>query len=52
MDVANLERADAFTTADGSTIRELSTPIIEVWPGVLTLPVVGHIDQRKARAQA
>ena len=26
MDVANLERADAFTTADGSTIRELFGP--------------------------
>lgn len=26
------------------TIRELSTPIIEVWDGVLTLPIVGLID--------
>jgi rsbT co-antagonist protein RsbR len=25
-------------------IRELSTPIIEVWDGVLTLPIVGLID--------
>ena len=30
------------------TIRELSTPIIEVWPGVLTMPLVGHIDERRA----
>ncbi|MEZ4427986.1 MAG: STAS domain-containing protein [Nannocystaceae bacterium] len=28
-------------------IRELSTPIIEIWPGVLTLPVVGHVDARR-----
>jgi rsbT co-antagonist protein RsbR len=26
------------------TIRELSTPIIEVWDGVLTLPIVGLVD--------
>lgn len=30
------------------TISELSTPIIEVWPGVLTMPLVGHIDERRA----
>src|SRR5690606_17555595 len=27
-----------------ATIRELSTPILEVWDGVLCLPVVGVID--------
>jgi rsbT co-antagonist protein RsbR len=26
------------------TIRELSTPIIEIWDGVLTLPIVGLVD--------
>lgn len=30
------------------TIRELSMPIIEVWPGVLTIPVMGHVDERRA----
>lgn len=29
-------------------IRTLSTPIIEVWEGVLTMPVLGTIDQRRA----
>ena len=25
-------------------IRELSTPVIEVWDGILTLPIVGLVD--------
>lgn len=29
-------------------IRELSTPIIEVWDGVLTLPIVGIVDAARA----
>src|SRR6185295_17548592 len=29
-------------------IRELSTPIIEVWPGVLCVPVVGVLDAERA----
>jgi GAF domain-containing protein len=30
------------------TIRVLSTPIIEVWNGVLTVPVLGVLDERRA----
>jgi anti-anti-sigma factor len=30
------------------TIRVLSTPIIEVWDGVLTVPVLGVLDERRA----
>ncbi|WP_437956873.1 PAS domain-containing protein [Sorangium sp. So ce119] len=29
-------------------IRDLSTPIIEVWDGVLTLPMVGVVDSKRA----
>ncbi|XXX75564.1 PAS domain-containing protein [Sorangium sp. So ce134] len=29
-------------------IRDLSTPIIEVWEGVLTLPMVGVVDTKRA----
>lgn len=31
-----------------STIQELSTPIIEVWDGVLTMPLLGTIDNLRA----
>ena len=27
-----------------SQMRALSTPISEVWPGILALPIVGQID--------
>jgi rsbT co-antagonist protein RsbR len=30
------------------TIRELSTPILDLWEGVLTLPVVGIVDTQRA----
>ena len=31
-----------------AAIQELSSPVIEVWPGVLTLPVMGYIDAERA----
>jgi rsbT co-antagonist protein RsbR len=31
-----------------AAIRELSTPIIEVWAGVLCLPVVGIVDSQRS----
>src|SRR4029079_11304366 len=31
------------------TIDELQTPVIEVWDGVLALPVVGSIDTARAQ---
>ena len=31
-----------------AAIRELSTPIIEVWAGVLCLPVVGVVDSQRS----
>ena len=30
-------------------MQQLSTPILEVWPGILTLPLVGQIDSQRAR---
>lgn len=31
-----------------STLRELSTPIIEVWRGVLCLPLIGTLDRQRS----
>jgi len=61
---AKKEVARALTRAEASTrdleakletiemqqaaIRELSTPIIEVWAGVLCLPVVGVVDSQRS----
>ena len=33
--------------AQESMIRELSTPILELWEGLLVLPVVGSMDSRR-----
>lgn len=30
-------------------MRQLSTPISEVWPGILALPIVGEVDSARAR---
>jgi len=51
-----MERAYISTVADQqeqqeqllNTIRELSTPIIPVYEGILVLPLVGSIDSRRA----
>jgi rsbT co-antagonist protein RsbR len=53
---AEMERAYTRTVVEQqeqqdqlrSTIRELSTPIIPVYEGILVLPLVGSIDSRRA----
>lgn len=30
-------------------IRELSTPVIDLWDGIITLPIVGSVDTQRAR---
>jgi rsbT co-antagonist protein RsbR len=40
----NLEIAERATLA----LRELSTPIISVWEGVLALPVIGTVDTERS----
>ncbi|HRI69287.1 MAG TPA: STAS domain-containing protein [Polyangium sp.] len=32
---------------DRALVRTLSTPIIKVWPGVITLPLIGKIDEER-----
>lgn len=46
--ISALEAAQHAIDEQRRTIEELSTPIIQVWEGVLTLPVVGVIDEGRA----
>jgi anti-anti-sigma factor len=46
--IESLEQARRELAAQRETIQALSSPIIEVWRGVLTLPVVGHVDAERA----
>lgn len=41
---AEVESKLAMVEEQRATIRQLSTPVLEVWEGVLCLPVVGVID--------
>ncbi|HVT18782.1 MAG TPA: STAS domain-containing protein [Thermoanaerobaculia bacterium] len=47
---ANQELAAKLATIEmqQAAIRDLSTPIIEVWSGVLCLPVVGIVDSQRS----
>jgi len=42
------EQIMALNAAQRETIRLLSTPIIQVWRGVLAIPVVGTLDNARA----
>jgi anti-anti-sigma regulatory factor len=46
--IAALEAAQRAIEEQRRTIEELSTPIIQVWEGVLTLPIIGAVDERRA----
>lgn len=43
-----LEEKLAMIDQQRAAIRELSTPIIEVWDGVLCLPIVGVMDSNRS----
>jgi rsbT co-antagonist protein RsbR len=45
---AELEEKLATIEQQRAAIRELSTPVIEVWEGVLCLPIVGIVDSARA----
>jgi rsbT co-antagonist protein RsbR len=44
----NLEEQIATIDKQRQAIRELSTPIIEVWSGVVCVPIVGILDSSRA----
>ncbi len=44
-----LEERLAFIEAQRETISALSTPILDLWEGVLALPIIGVVDAARAR---
>ncbi|AKT42973.1 AAA family ATPase [Chondromyces crocatus] len=45
---ADLREKLDIIEAQQASIRKLSTPIIAVWEGVLTMPVLGSVDEQRA----
>src|SRR5215210_1034205 len=39
----------ALVSEQRRTISELQTPVIQVWPGILALPIVGTVDTARAQ---
>ncbi|MHB2018508.1 MAG: protoglobin domain-containing protein [Candidatus Xenobia bacterium] len=44
-----LERIQHVVTTQRQAIMELSTPVIQVWEGILVLPLIGTIDSVRTR---
>ena len=42
-------RATNLIDEQRATINELQTPVIEVWEGILALPIVGSVDTARAQ---
>lgn len=41
------EQSARIADRDRALVRALSTPLITVWPGVITLPLIGRIDEER-----
>ena len=48
--IDSLEAARREIEAQKATIQALSTPVIEVWDGIVTLPLLGHFNAERASA--
>lgn len=48
--IESLEAARREIEAQRATIEALSTPVIEVWDGIVTLPLLGYFDRERAEA--
>jgi rsbT co-antagonist protein RsbR len=46
---AEIERQSATMAEQRRTINELQTPVIQVWQGILALPIVGTVDTARAQ---
>ena len=42
-----LEQKESTIEAQQAELREISTPITEIWDGVLTLPIIGTLDSSR-----
>ncbi len=43
-----LDRAEKYIREQQETIKELSTPIIEIWDDILVLPIVGELNTNRS----
>ncbi|HZF48483.1 MAG TPA: STAS domain-containing protein [Polyangiaceae bacterium] len=48
--IESLEAARREIEAQRATIQVLSTPVIEVWDGIVTLPLLGHFNAERVSA--
>ncbi len=46
---AEIERQGATLAEQRRTISELQTPVLQVWQGILALPIVGSVDTARAQ---
>lgn len=44
-----LDRVQAIVASQREAILELSTPVIEIWKGIMVLPLIGTIDSMRTR---
>ena len=42
------QEREALISAQAKSLVELSTPVTEIWDGILLLPIVGIVDSRRA----
>jgi rsbT co-antagonist protein RsbR len=45
-----IARSHEIAVSQQATIEELETPVIEVWDGILALPIIGTVDTARAQA--
>lgn len=50
--IVALDAAHREIAAQRATIQALSTPVIEVWEGVVMLPLLGHLDDARFEAMS
>ncbi|HWE62931.1 MAG TPA: STAS domain-containing protein [Chloroflexota bacterium] len=49
MEMATQEQQAALIAQQRQTISELETPVLQVWEGVLALPIVGSLDTARTQ---